>query len=426
MAVSLVLHRGALGSSWRVDDGWLAPWSGEEPSEHAPGAAPQALDCAWDARVELRPGAVNAHTHLYSGLAPLGLPSPHPPPRSFLEILERVWWRLDRALDERTLRAAARYALAHALLSGCTTLLDHHESPRLIEGSLDVLADEAQALGVRVVVGYGATERNLGRAEGRRGLAECERFLRSNRRPLVRGLVALHASFTASDETLREAGALARSLGVGVHVHLAEDGADVDDARRRGYAGPLERLLALDALPPGSVLAHGVHLSEAQVARADAAGLWLVQNPRSNESNCVGYAHALSASAHVALGTDGWPADLALERAALLRLGQSHGDDAPVLERRVTAAWRLAGALFGDAHFGPGLEPGGVADLVVGLPGERPRHVLVGGRAVVVNGELRTADLEEIDARAREAAPALWARMGAVDAPPPLPSGASS
>ena len=81
-----------------------------------------------------------------------------------------------------------------------------------------------------------------------------------------------------------------------MHVHVAEDGADVEDARRRGYAGPLERLMALDALPPGSILAHGVHLSADQVRRAAAAGSWFVHNPRSNEGNRVGYAAALSAT----------------------------------------------------------------------------------------------------------------------------------
>ena len=71
----------------------------------------------------------------------------------------------------------------------------------------------------------------------------------SRRRPhLLRGLVGLHASFTVSDETVREAGELARELGTVVHVHVAEDLADVDDARRRGAAGPLERLLSLGAL----------------------------------------------------------------------------------------------------------------------------------------------------------------------------------
>ena len=121
-----------------------------------------------------------------------------------------MWWRLDRALDAESLRAAARDYVARALLAGTTTLVDHHESPNLIEGSLSILAEACDDLGVRAVLCYGATERNFGREEAQRGLAECRRVPAS---PLVRGLVGLHASFTVSDETMREAGALARELG---------------------------------------------------------------------------------------------------------------------------------------------------------------------------------------------------------------------
>lgn len=329
-------------------------------------------------------GVVNAHTHLYSGLAPLGMPTPAVPPGNFGAILEQIWWRLDRALDAASLRAAAELYLAEARRLGTTTLVDHHESPNLIEGSLDILADAAQALGVRLAVCYGATERNGGREEARRGLAECRRFLTDNRRTFVRGMAGLHASFTVSDDTIREAGDLAREFGTVVHVHVAEDGADVQDAKRRGYAGPLQRLLALDGLPPGSILAHGVHLDAAEVRAAAAAGLWLVQNPRSNEGNRVGYPRALAESPMVAVGTDGYPADMEAEHAALERLAREHGD--PGLARlgeRVGGGARLARDLFGDDGFDAEIAP----------------------RA------LETAGLERIRERAREEAPRVWARM---------------
>src|SRR5690606_9370766 len=110
---------------------------------------------------------VNAHTHLYSGLAPLGMPSPtyetSPPP--FVHILERVWWRLDRALDEASLRAGAELYVAEAVGHGCVALVDHHESPGFIEGSLDVIADACQRFGMRALLCYGATERNGGHDE---------------------------------------------------------------------------------------------------------------------------------------------------------------------------------------------------------------------------------------------------------------------
>jgi cytosine/adenosine deaminase-related metal-dependent hydrolase len=352
----------------------------------------------------LTAGGVNAHTHLYGGLAPLGMPPPAPPPRSFVEILERVWWRLDRALDEATLRAAARLSVAEALLFGTTTLVDHHESPEMIDGSLDLLAEEVERLGARAVLCYGATERNGGRDEARRGLAECARLARRRRGGRVRGVVGLHASFTVGDETVREAGALARELGVPVHVHVAEDRADVEDARRRGYPGPLERLEALGALVPGAILAHGVWLDEEAVRRADRAGAWLVQNPRSNAGNRVGYPLALGASGRVAVGTDGYPADMQAEHRALAEEAARHGDPAGA----ATLAARRGGGLRLAAELSDDLATDEVSD--------GGRRVQVGGRIVVEGGRLVHGDIDEIRAHAREAAARLWGRMAAPQA----------
>jgi cytosine/adenosine deaminase-related metal-dependent hydrolase len=289
---------------------------------------------------------VNAHTHIYSGLTPLGMPTP-PPAHSFLEILETLWWRLDRALDAPSLRAAARFYVSEALAHGTTTLIDHHESPSFIEGSLDVIADACQDLGMPAVLCYGATERNGGRGEAARGLAECRRFILENRRPLIRGVIGLHASFTVSDDTIREAGDLCRELGTVVHVHVAEDRADVVDAGARGYENPLDRLGALGALPAGSILAHGVHLDRHHVVEAEALGCWFVQNPRSNRHNGVGYPMAFRHVACVALGTDGFPSDLREEREALRTIGAGHGEERLRLDERLAQGTRLARERFG-------------------------------------------------------------------------------
>jgi cytosine/adenosine deaminase-related metal-dependent hydrolase len=309
-------------------------------------------------------GFVNAHTHLYSGLVPFGMPAPAQPPADFVAVLEQVWWKLDRALDAQALHMAARWYVAEALQLGTVGLIDHHESPNLIEGSLDILADVCQAAGLPAVLCYGATERNSGRDEARRGLGECRRFIQTNQRPLVRGVIGLHASFTVSDDTVRDAAALCRDLGTVLHVHLAEDGADVADARRRGWDGPLERLERLGALPPGSILAHGVKLSEAQVRRADALGCWLVHNPRSNLGNRVGYAAALRASRHVALGTDGFASDPAAEQRALLAEASTHGDDPDAVALRPQAGHTLLAQRFGGQV--PVAAPADNADLDLG------------------------------------------------------------
>jgi cytosine/adenosine deaminase-related metal-dependent hydrolase len=292
-------------------------------------------------------GFVNAHTHLYSGLVPFGMPVPAQAPENFVQILERVWWRLDLALDAQALRVSAQWYVAEALRLGTVGLIDHHESPNLIEGSLDILADVCQEAGMPAVLCYGATERNDGRNEAQRGLAECRRFIENNTRPLVRGVVGLHASFTVSDETIRETALLCRELNTVLHVHVAEDQADVADAMRRGWVGPLERLEQLGALPPGSILAHGVHLSEAQVRRAEQIGCWLVQNPRSNRGNRVGYPTALQFSQHVALGTDGYASELSAEYAALMEDAVRYGDDSQAAARRLQTGHVLLAERFG-------------------------------------------------------------------------------
>jgi cytosine/adenosine deaminase-related metal-dependent hydrolase len=219
------------------------------------------------------------------------------------------------------------------------------------------------------VVCYGATERNGGRVEAERGLAECRRFIVDNDRSLVRGAVGLHASFTVSDDIIRAAAEMCRELGVPLHVHVAEAASDVADAEQRGYAGVIDRFTRLGALIPGSIFAHGVHLTDAEVRACDDAGIWLVHNPRSNAGNQVGYAKVLGSSSRVALGTDGYPAAMNDEAAAIVE-----GDE--VAAARLEGSARLFAELTGD------LAPA-----------------------------ITEFDRDAIDAEARAAARQLWARM---------------
>jgi len=296
---------------------------------------------------------VNAHTHIYSGLAPLGMPMPKRTPANFVGILEQVWWRLDRALDAKSIAASAELYIAEATALGTAGLIDHHESPNFIEGSLDILAEACERFSMPAILCYGATERNGGSSEARRGLAESARFARTNRSRLVRAAIGLHASFTVSDDTIREAAGLARDFDTVLHVHVAEDHADVADARDRGYKGVIDRLTKLDAMVPGSIFAHGVHLTEAEVRACEEASIWLVQNPRSNRGNRVGYPTALQASGRVALGTDGYPSAMADEITALLEAAAPHDDDPGRVQARPGAGAMLLMERFGEAVMPP-------------------------------------------------------------------------
>jgi cytosine/adenosine deaminase-related metal-dependent hydrolase len=194
-----------------------------------------------------------------------------------------------------------------------------------------------------------------------------------------------------------------------LHVHVAEDAADVADAVKRGYPGPLERLEQFDALPRGTILAHGVHLDPEQTRRTAELGCWLVHNPRSNEGNRVGYAQNLANSDRVALGTDGWDADMGEEQHALIRLAAAHGDDK--YEGRLDMGQQLIAEQFGATP--TPLQPRALGDVVVREDG-RVRHVIVGGQVVVSDGKLITGDFDGLVADAEKQAARLWKRMAEI------------
>jgi putative selenium metabolism protein SsnA len=399
------------------------------------------------------PGNVCAHTHAYSALA-RGMPYRLAPPRDFVEILRRVWWRLDRALDEDSIRASARVAGMEALLAGTTTLVDHHASPAAIDGSLDILAEEFERLGIRSVLAYETTDRD-GPGHARAGLDENRRFLArvaATRPPLLRGLVGAHASFTLSDETLEGCIDVARSSGRGLHVHVAEDAADQHDSEAMHGVTVLERLERAGGLDPTPVLAHGVHLGRAEAALFRASGATLVHNPRSNMNNAVGRAPLALFGPRVALGTDGIGADMFEEsRTGHLRHLEERrapsGDDAGLVHdtagagstdadwplARLAAGARLVGEAFEEPAFGR-ISAGAPADLVVldypaptplvsgtlaghwtfGLSARAVRDVIVAGRQVVRDRRLTTADQDALAAAAREASRRLWDRLDGI------------
>ncbi|MPY91825.1 MAG: amidohydrolase family protein [Acidimicrobiia bacterium] len=327
------------------------------------------------------PGLVCAHHHLYSSLA-RWLPGPARTPLGFLEVLELLWWRLDVALTPADIAWSARLGAVEALEAGCTAIVDHHESPAAIDGSLDVIAEACAEVGVRVVCAYGVTDRH-GAGGAKAGLAENERFLRAG----GRGLVGVHASFTCSDDTLEAAAGLATDLDVGVHVHVAEG---------EGDTWPRLARLADERW----LLAHGVHLPD----HHGLAGT-IVHNPRSNMNNGVGYARPARFANPVALGTDGIGADLLEEaRLAFARL-REHDATAPPT---VTWAW---------LEQGWALVPEAQADIVtwsdepgVFATGVRAVDVVVAGEVVLSEGRTTRVDADEVRARAAEQAASLAGR----------------
>jgi cytosine/adenosine deaminase-related metal-dependent hydrolase len=318
------------------------------------------------------------------------MPAPPEVATNFQEILEQVWWRLDSALDLEMLEWSAKLGALEALESGTTAIIDHNETPNAIEGSLSVIADACAEVGVRIVTGYGVSDRNG--AEGAiRGLEENRRFMDDGGDCLV----AIHAAFTCSDETLEAAAALADEYDVGVHIHVAEGPGDIDAPTR--LAG-----MTNDKW----LLSHCVFLPTDN----DLKGT-ILHNPRSNLNNGVGYADPARFPNQVALGTDGIGANM-IESFRLSYVMQRSVD--------VTATPDTSWAWLEN---GLNLVPGARNDEVTWsydpmdpwhiafTPGIHPVEVKIDGEVVYADGAPTRVDANEIRAKAREQATRLHARL---------------
>ncbi|NOZ74096.1 MAG: amidohydrolase family protein [FCB group bacterium] len=357
------------------------------------------------------PGMINAHTHLYSALA-LGMPPPNKTPRNFTEILERIWWPLDRALDRESNRASFAVGLLDHLKHGVTTVIDHHSSPNDTRGILTELAQLANQLGMTLSAAFEITDRN-GPERFQAGLEENLRFYQeTHNTSTVRPLVGLHASFTLSDPSLEAiAEAVKRLPDGGIHIHVSEDQADEKDARDRGYRSVVDRLHHFGLLNRNSLVIHGVHLNREDLPILKTTGAMLVHNPTSNANNRVGLTPGkIVESLHSGLGTDGMQANLLQEAREGNLIRSSHlacgAPNIDLLRALFVNNPRIATHLFGK-KIGR-LEPGYQADLAIydyhprtAITEENwPAHLLYGfdlPSDVMACGVFRIRDREWVD-----------------------------
>ena len=385
------------------------------------------------------PGAVCAHTHFYGAFA-RGMGIPGPAPKDFPEILERLWWPLDKSLGPEAVRLSAEVMLVDAIRNGTTTLIDHHASPNAISGSLDLIADAVDRSGLRAVLCYEVTDRD-GEAKAKAGIAENVRAIDKYGRPQKGGRIAatfgLHAGLTLSEGTL-DACRAAVPEGTGFHIHVAEHESDEYDSLGRTGERVVDRLARHGLLGPETIVAHGVHLDAAEIGRLAETGTWLSHQPRSNMNNGVGAAQVesmLRAGIRVCLGTDGFPHSMweearfayMLQKQAFRDPRRMPGDQVFQMLTRNNAA--LAGRFFPGAALGV-IEEGAHADLVFVdyhphtplTPGNLPWQIIfgfhermvtttiAGGQVLMHNRELTTLDEKKIAAEARTQAPKVWTR----------------
>ena len=389
------------------------------------------------------PGNICAHTHFYGAYA-RGMAIPGPAPKDFPEILQKLWWPLDKSLTTEDVRASAEVMLVNAIKHGTTTLIDHHASPNAIAGSLDVIAEAVDRSGLRSVLCYEVTDRD-GFEKAEAGIAENVRFI--NRHAAgnrdferVRATFGLHASLTLSDRTLENCRESAPQ-GVGFHIHVAEHEADEYDSLEKSGMRVVDRLHRHGILSPQTIIAHAIHVDAREVDLLVQSGVWVTHQPRSNMNNGVGVAQVESlmrAGVPVCLGTDGfshtmweeWKTAYLLHKVWHRDPRRMNGMD--IVNMGVYNNSSLAGIFFPEAPIGV-ITPGAFADLIFVdyhpytplTEGNLPWHIIFGfhesmvtttivaGQVLMHNRQLLTLDEESISAKALEQAPAVWERYQA-------------
>ena len=394
-----------------------------------------------DARGQLlMPGNICAHTHFYGAFA-RGMALYGEAPKDFPEILQKLWWPLDKSLTIDDVRYSALVCLVDAIKHGTTTLIDHHASPNAIAGSLDAIAEAVDESGLRAVLCYEVTDRD-GQDKARLGIQENVRFIdRAGRGDLAGGRLAatfgLHASLTLSDATLDACRQVAPQ-GTGFHIHVAEHEADEYDSLSKSGQRVVDRLQARGILGPRTIVAHAVHVDAREVALLAESGAWVTHQPRSNMNNGVGVAHVESlmrAGIPVCLGNDGfsnamweeWKTAYLLHKVWNRDPRRMNGMDLVRMAVYNNAA--LANVFFPEAPIGQ-IVPGAQADLIFVdyhaptplTAGNLPWHIVFGfnpsmvtativaGQVLMQDRQLLTLDEQAIYARARQLSPAVRER----------------
>ncbi|GIX44246.1 MAG: chlorohydrolase/aminohydrolase [Candidatus Sumerlaea sp.] len=413
-------------ASVRIENGVIAEVANAGGHEDVPRS--QRVNCHG---MLLLPALVVGHTHLYSALAP-GMPPAKRQPENFVQILEEIWWKLDRALDDEGVYYSALVGAIRAAQCGVGTLVDHHASPNAIAGSLDLVRNALARVGLRGVLCYEVTDRN-GKDGARAGLEENARFIRNCPQDgRFSGLVGAHASFTLSDETLGALADLADETRRGVHIHCAEANSDNEDSLRRCGKRVLGRLMEARIVRPGTVLGHCTHLMPEEVEVAYDHGCWIAHNCRSNMNNAVGYAPIESlARGRLALGTDGIDHDLFAEsRTAFFRMREARAR----LPFHAPLHWLTGASQLASENLGIPLgrvAKGYPADLLLldyvpatpltssnfaghwffAINAQHVHSLMVGGKWILRNRELSDTTLQEELERARIVAQRMWQRF---------------
>lgn len=391
----------------------------------------EAVDCSGKI---ILPGFICAHHHFYSTMA-RGMSIPGEPAGNFVQILERLWWKVDRAILDEDILLSAQLPLIECIRNGTTAIIDHHASPSMRDGSLDIIEGAVRQAGLRASLCYEVSDRNVKGG----GIAENERFIKKIGQGdgQIAAMMGLHASFTVSDETVETCMGIAREHGVGCHIHVAEDAADRQDSLSRYGVPTVNRLHRLGVTGEKSIFVHCVHVDEAEMDILAETGTIVVHNPESNMNNAVGVTPLLTMlkkGVLVGLGTDGMNSDmLAQMRAAYLLHRLANRDprvafmEAPtlLLQNNRQIARRQFGLRLGEIAEGcpadlaildyhpptPLSEANFFGHLIFGLVDATVDTTVCRGQILMRGKKILTMDEERIAARSRQLAPQMWKRL---------------
>jgi cytosine/adenosine deaminase-related metal-dependent hydrolase len=358
------------------------------------------------------------HHHIYSALA-RGMPAPAKIPHNFSEILQYIWWHLDKSLDTDMIEASALVSALYCAKNGVTFVIDH-ASPFAIDNSLETIANAFDRVGLSHLLCYEMSDRD-GESLRKKGLQETDTFLSSGRQ----GHVGLHASFTVGDDLLNRAIDLARKHSTGLHVHVAEDAADQESCMKQYNKRVVERYAEAGALALSkSIFSHCIHLNEKERRLVRESDVYVAQNTESNLNNNVGVTNYRELGENIILGTDGMHSDMLRSAKAAFLTGQA------------TEGLDMAGAYgrFRKVHDyirDNGFKGDGDNNLVIldydsptdinannflghfvyGIDARHVDSVISSGELIVENKKLLTVAEDEILAFSREMGRKLWEKM---------------
>ena len=386
----------------------------------------------------IMPGFINTHHHIYSAFA-RGMASSGKPNENFLEILENLWWKIDKKLSLEDLKYSAYTTYIDCIKKGVTTVFDHNASPFAVTGSLDSIADAAKDLGLRTCLCYEVSDRD-GEKIAQEGIDENINFIKkynTDEQNMIKGMFGLHASFTLSDETLRKCDEELKGLNAGYHVHVAEGIDDLEQCLEKYGKRVVERLRDMNILGDKTIAVHCIHVTDDELNILRDTNTMVVHNPESNMGNAVGcqpFLELHQKGITIGLGTDGYTSDMT-ESMKVANIIHKH------VKQNPSVAWgevpvsmfennrKIAQKYFsGDLGI---LRAGTLADVIVvdydpltpmnenninshilfGFTGKDVVTTIIDGKVIMQDRKLVGINEKEIFKTSREVAKKLWDRM---------------